>query len=490
MRWGMPGRIGFLLLAAVAIGCATEIPSRIAAPGIRFASATAGYAYRERVAEQVAVEGLERDAQALRFRLKSFIMRDALGDDEVLSRASWAVPLGVTVRGGAQYLAVITTRCVIDYRYPLNKKMPRWSNLALFSGVGPPPNRQDIGSQVFRIGYPSVLPGVTVDYDPKRDAWFVTDRRYLEGPAGERYFKLLKTGSVPSASAELVLGDWDHSNGVDLTVVQFPLSDPGLASLRPERNLGLSDPLPALRSVFEPRLSFWGDTFNFEVVSTECMKHAQADYANVDRERQTWRALAIVAGVALAATLFAPELGAIVGDPKFVQRLARGAGKQALNAMWRSVTTPFVGSAARGAYWNQFGKLVVRLALADGSIREYVVAGLHRLGLSPQAAEAVITTLQGLLAEPGAKIAAMDRATGMPTAAVMAPSRQLDFAAELIRSGTVRLDVTDTEVLSQQPTLVQLAQQAVADPTTATALVQDAAYRWALSEAARASAQP
>lgn len=433
--------------------------------------------YAQRVRDQIDLETLAQQASALRFRFQSGIMRQEWGDDSVLKRESYAVPLGVETHLGAPSLAVLTTRCVLDYRYPLDTERKEWTNLALFSK--PTPDRKDVRAEVFALAtWP--LPGTTGKYDPKRNAILFTSREYLEGAAGKRYFDQLRAGRVPLAHAELPVGQWENSSGVDLAIVYVPLRDPGAAALVPARHLGMRDAARVIREAMAGRQNLWGDTFEFELVSKECMKAAKEDYRDLERENKALLAVAIGLGLSIALPLLASDgsLQALSG------MLATATKKAVQDTAWNTLTQVLRGEQITGVAWDSLGRLVLHHATNDPRFSQLVLSGVHRLGLSEAQAESVLSDVRHALSSPEAAVSVMTRPSGPPTASVFLKGRGIELAADLLRGGRVRLDLNDIATLAQQLGLLSAARNAVADPSTATELVSDQKYRSALTRVA------
>lgn len=101
------------------------------------------------MSEQATPEQFEHRVQRLRFKLTGrAISYSSVGADDVLpERTSWGVPLGQVDVEGRPSLAVLTTRCVIDHRYPLLQIDPHFVNFALFSG-------EPRSTEVFAVAHP------------------------------------------------------------------------------------------------------------------------------------------------------------------------------------------------------------------------------------------------------------------------------------------------------------------------------------------------
>ncbi len=415
--------------------------------------------YADRVADQVDVRSFESQVKKLRFPLRSEVMRPgafAITDQHDLIRQSWAVPMGETDIDGQSYLAVVTTRCVVDYHYPASSLHAKFSDLALILGA-------EEEKAIFRVSDPATLDGTV--FDPQTQRILFTQRpRYLAGPFGDRYFNDLVTGNVHGVIARLPIGQWSSNDGVDLVVLYFPLSDPEVRLLRPKQHLGVGQPEEILRGALADRTSLWGDTFQFALVSEECMAALERDTAEVVASRDSWKHLTMFA-VAAAAAMFAPALASLgqSGLPAFMQALGKRATTQLGEAVWHTATRVLHGEDVHKVAWDEAGRLVISFVSANGALEHAIIAGLKHSRLSKAQSGRIAATVRGLLSSGDPVTVSVLRKThgDHRFASLLLPYKRIDVAAELLRRVLVPLDVADTDILAQQPTLVRAAVEAL-----------------------------
>lgn len=434
--------------------------------------------YAKRLADQIDLDRQTARVLEMRFQLRSqALTRNPWGADHAQRpREAWAVPMGVVDRGGRPALAVATTRCVVDYRYPTLAERTDWVNLALFTGEGRP-------AEVFRITSPTDLPGVGRIFDQYRDFW-VHDRVHLSGPSGDRYFGELQEHPEWGVEAVLPVGDWNTTDGVDIAVLYFPLDDPGTQALRPQpRNrLDVDNPERALHDALAPRTSLWGDTFRFAMVSEQCMAAMQADFRESERENERnmnfvgfFAGLAAVAllGPALPGVLSSEVLGLITGRAQTL------IGSQFVGIVWRTITRVLGGERLEDIVWDEGRSLVLSFA-RDSGMQRILLAGVVGDGLSRQQQDDVIATVRAFVDGAGESTrlsvvsrdgTASERCDGSSSCvgSILTPSSGgsgLDVAAELLLRGLVRLDTRDEAVLAQQPGLLEAARNAITNPAT------------------------
>ncbi|HMR79614.1 MAG TPA: hypothetical protein PKD61_31115, partial [Polyangiaceae bacterium] len=300
------------------------------------------------------------------------------------------------------------------------------------------------------------------------------------GPLGDRSFAILKKRRVPRATARLPVGYWSNSSGIDLAVLQLPLSDPGVAALVPTRNLGIQNSVQVIRTAMEGRQHLWGDTFQFDLISRECMKAVRDDHQRLEREAKLWRALAIAGAISFAW----PLLNSPAATEGLSDMLLGSVKKAARDTAWSTLKQLLTGQQITDITWDDFGRLVLRHASQDPRLSQILLAGVSRLGLSDEQAAAILADVRQALGAQDASVSVMTRPNGPPTASVFLKNRGIELAADLLRTGRVRLDLNDLAALGQQLGLLQAARSALADPSTSTELVADVGYRGALTRVA------
>lgn len=446
-----------------------------------------GALFARRLADQVDMDAQIARVREVRFKLSSRAIVPEWGSDRLVpERTASAVPLGVVQRGGKPQLAVATTRCLIDYRYPTAQERPEYANLALFSGGGRT-------REVFRLGEPSALPGVATIDDQNDSGWTDTSRHHLAGSWGSRYFTDLSQHWEWRAAATLPIGEWATMEGVDMAVLYFPIADPGTGALEPTRNLGITDPEVTLRRLLANHTSLWGDTFTFSLVSPTCMTSMQRDVAELaaaaSAAADNAALMTILAGITAVALLATGPLAPVL-EPTVLGILVSIGGELANYVGTRVLSQTFIqtdfGRAIASAAWDVTGGLVLEF-IRSGGVERVILAGLSPLGLDAVASDRVIETVRAFVGRPGASATVMTdaaddsmacRTGGRCIAAVQDGAGQTDLSAELLRRGLVRLDMSDERVLAQQPGLIQAARDAVADPTTRTSTtIADETYQ-------------
>lgn len=428
--------------------------------------------YAGRLADQVDLRYFEGRVRDLRFGLRTGVVWQGLpGDFQV--RGAWAVPLARTKVGGHQSLAVATTRCVLDYRYPPVPSQPRLFNLALVSGAGRP-------EQVYRINDPSVLPGVQHSLDIRRTGGpLQTNELWRSRPLADRYFDQLFPEKLPPASAALAEGEWRDASGVDLAVVYLPEDDPGVETLRPRDNLGMDRHMAVLAETLEARVALWGEALDFPVTSQACPRDSSPTPRELETDRTRFQMIA--AATALSRLLpvlerpLADEGSALVRE--IVSREPRLSGPE-----WRTRPRGLQAADVEEVAWDASGRLVLRRA-GRGRDRQAVLAGVGRAGLDDGAAARVVATVRAAIAAEGSHLVLLTADGHDPVVSIMVHDQGLDLSAELLRRGLVRLDTADRATLTQQPTLVRAAQQALLDPEArAGAAVSDPLYQAAIRD--------
>lgn len=418
--------------------------------------------YASRVAEQAEPAKYEAQAQALRFKLESHAIRFArIGTDDALPpRTEWAVPMGI-VNGS---LAVLTSRCEIDYRYPLSESEPdpRFRNLALFDAEGRVPRN------VFMLEPLPERPDLSDVRDPRQKHWVFKDRLYLEGVVGDRYFDVLGVGAVPRVRAELVSGTWSSNDGIDLVMLYFPLLDPAVSALRPGDSLQLEDPIGVVRTAMQGRTEYL-KTFSFGMVTSQCLHAAEEQYQHEEHEVQLWKGIAIVAAAAAVLPLLGPSFGAHAGlaglagdvaksaEPNTGSRILAGAP----SLLWKVAQRTLSGEQLSNVLWDEAGHLVID-TVVDGLPRRIAIAGVGRGTLGDVLAERVLNTVREFVRDRAAQMLVQWTNSGHgDVGSVMRPDVGSDLSTELLASGLAALDTSDLATLARQPTLIRAAAYAL-----------------------------
>jgi hypothetical protein len=416
-----------------------------------------------RLADQVDVRRQEERVRDVRFRLSSQVSVDGFlfFNGVKRPRSSWAVPLGVVERNGRQALAVGTTRCVLDYRYPhrsMHRDAANFRNLALFSGFEDDAGR---GREVFRLGEPSSLAG--------SGFWNGRMGRFSQHPELWARYRDLRSRPEWSVDAELVEGDWQTSTGVDFVVLYFPVEDPGVASLEPRarRTLQMRDPMARMQEALGGRTSLWGDTFRFAVVSEECMEATSGQLDEYEADLAMMKVFAVATAVVLVAVISggaaAPAFAALKSavGPLLSARALRSVPPEVVGAIWRTLVRTIDGERLTDVVWDEGGRLVVDYVRENGGAERIALAGLTEGGLSDSESQSIISAVRSLIERGGEFTVSTMRRNGEEVGAIMDADRRIDIASELLRRGLVRLDTGDESVLAQQPTLIAAAQQAL-----------------------------
>ena len=413
--------------------------------------------YESRVAEQADAERYEELALRYRFRLKSHAVDfSSFSDDDLLpARQEWAVPMGVV----GDRLAVLTSRCLVDYRYPLKRdSSPDFGNLALFNGEGRP------ARNVFMLAPIAGRPDLTAARDPKSSLVF-DSRHYLEGAYGDRYFGQLVTDRLPRVGVDLVDGVWSNPDGIDLAILYFPLFDPASQSLDPRTNLGIENPLAVVRSAMFRRDEYLGIQFN--LVTRTCMRGAQDEHAELERQVKLWRGLAVVAAAAavfpLLGPLFSTTSGGLAGFAgKVVALSARGFASKITGNIapvaWQVTHRVLSGQELLDVLWDEGGRLVIG-AMVDGIPRKLPLAGIRRGTLGGRAAARVLTTVREFVRDRASLLIQSSGAGSV--ASIMRPDVGVDLSSELLALGLAALDLDDRQTLARQPSLIRASAHAL-----------------------------
>jgi hypothetical protein len=423
--------------------------------------------YARRLAEQANPSVFDDAARVLRFRLDSHAISyaDVGSDDQITPRFESAVPMGI-VNGN---LAVLTSRCLVDCAYPLKagQPNPRFRNLAIFNGDGREPRT------VFMLASVPGRPEMNATRDPRDAHWIFDSRFYLEGPAGDRYFNVLASGRLLGVSAELVQGQWNTNEGIDLVMLYFPLSDPGVSALRfPNAqgefaSLGLVDPMAVVRAAMVGRTEYL-QTFSFRMITPQCLHAAEAQLQHAEHEARLWKGIAIVAAAAALLPLLGPAIAAAGGLVGFAADVAsvtaETIGPKILAglapAAWHVASRVLKGEQLADVVWDEGGHLVIN-ALIDGVSRRLRVAGIRRGRVNEAVASRVLDTVKEFARDQAVQLF-VDSASGhVDVASLVRPDVGADLSSELLAGGAAALDIEDRQVLARQPTLIRAAAYAL-----------------------------
>jgi hypothetical protein len=440
--------------------------------------------YAHRVAEQADPDGYAVAAQRLRFKLESRAIHFSYigSDDPLAPRSEWAVPMGI-VNGG---LAVLTSRCMIDYKYPLREGQPdpRFRNLAIFDADGRAPRT------VFMLAPVAERPELSDARDPRGAHLLFDNRFYLNGPAGDRYFGVLASGRLPRVGVQLVQGDWRTSDGIDLAMLYFPLSDPDVVSaLRPSESLGIQDPMGVVQAAMQGRTEYL-QTFSFDMITAQCLHAAEAELQHAEHEARLWRGIALVAAAAavlplLGPTAFASEGGLAGFAGHMASAMEQAVGPKILSGMapaaWRVAQRALSGQQLADVLWDEGGHLIMN-AVVDGVPRRLSVAGIRRGTADNETAARVLATAREFVRDRAGQLLVQSAIGHADVASLMRPDFGVDLTTELLASGLAALDTDDRPVLARQPTLLRAA--AFALQGSRGPAVLDPRYQWAVQQLA------
>ena len=415
--------------------------------------------YARRIAEQADPDVYGEGAKRLRFKLESDATHiHAIANDEMLPpRSEWAVPMGV-VNGS---LAVLTSRCLIDYKYPLREGQPdpNFRNLALFDAEGRFPR------SVFMLAPIGDRPELTAFQDPRRANAFDTDRHYLNGPVGDRYFGALAPGQLPRVGAQLLPGDnWGTNIGIDLVMLYFPLIDPDVVTaLSPSNSLGVQDPMGVVQAAMQGRTDYL-ETFSFSMITPQCLHAAEADLQHAEHEAKLWKGIAVVAAAAFVLPLLGPALAPEGGLAGFAGHMAtaleQGVGPKILSglapAAWRVTQRVLSGQQLADVVWDEGGHLVIG-AVVDSFPRRLTVAGVRRGTADNDTAAGVLATVREFVRDRAGQLLIQSAGGHADVASVVSKEFGVDLATELLTRGLVALDADDRQTLARQPTLLRAA---------------------------------
>jgi hypothetical protein len=428
--------------------------------------------YPDRVAEQADAEVFNEAAQRLRFHLetRAVHVNNWRRDADLGPRTEWAVPMGVY--NGS--VAVLTSRCEIDYSYPLQEGRPdpRFVNLALFNADNSGPRT------VFML---APIPGrseLSAARDPRSANWFHTDRDFLDGPAGDRYFGYLAANRVPRVGAALVKGAWQTNEGVDLVMLYFPLSDPAVtAALNPGHTMGLQgDPMGVVQAAMNDRTNYLGDTFQFDMITPQCM-HAAEQYAeHLEHEVKLWRGIAEVAAALVVLPVLGPTVGTsgLAGITAHMTAVEQVIGPKLMQGMapmaWHVAQRVLSGEQLGDVLWDEGGHLVLD-AVVDGTPKRLSLAGVHRGSADNQVADRVLATVREFIRDRAGRLLIQSAPGHQDVASLMRDDYGVDLATELLSSGLVALDTNDRAMLARQLTLIHAASFALENPSRGPAVL-------------------
>jgi hypothetical protein len=441
--------------------------------------------YADRVAEQADSAALTDAAMQLRFHLETnaFHVNDIRADSVLGPRTDWAVPMGVY--NGS--LAVLTSRCEIDYAYPLHAGHPdpNFVDLALFNAdksgprsvfmLAPVPERKEL-SAARDPSSANILP------------WH-HDRAFLSGPLGDRYFGDLATNHLPRVQAALVSGAWRSDEGIDLVILYFPLADPGVtAAFGPRRTMGVQgDPMAVVQASMADKTNFLGDTFQFNMITSNCLHQAEKDFEHEQHEVKLWKGIAIVAAASVVAFVLLPELAATGGGlaslTAHMSAVESVIGPKLLNGMapmaWHVAQRVLEGEQLNDVLWDEGGHLVLNTVI-DGIPRHISLAGVHRGSATNEVANRVLDTVREFIRDRAGQLLIQYAPGHADEGSLVRPDYKVDLATELLASGLTALDTQDRPTLARQPTLIRAASfalqgnrgPAVQDPGYQTAVQQ------------------
>lgn len=480
---------GLIAFALAASGCPQRGPVQEGAhPTAAFFTPAQAWMgkpfYADRVAEQADSASFNEAAMRVRFHLETDAIHwnDVRADAVLQPRRGWAVPMGIY--NGS--VAVLTSRCEIDYAYPLQAGRPdsHFVNLALFNADNSRPRT------VFMLAPMPDRPEMSRARDPRAvNFWsWHKDRNFLDGPAGDRYFGQLATDRVPRVLAALVNGAWRTDEGVDLVMLYFPLGDPGVtAAFDPSATMGLQgDPMAVVQAAMNDRTNYMGDTFQFNMITSQCLHGAEQDLEHVQHEVKLWKGIAIVAAAAAVALVLAPELA--VGGELASLTAHMGAVEQVLGPKLMSGLTPMAwhvaqrvlgGEQLNDVLWDESGHLVLN-AVIDGTPRRISLAGIHRGSASNEVANRVLDTVREFVRDRAGQLLIQSAPGHSDEGSLVRPDYKVDLATELLASGLAALDTQDRATLARQPTLIRAAAYALQGNRGPA--VQDPGYQMAVQQ--------
>jgi hypothetical protein len=199
---------------------------------------------------------------------------------------------------------------------------------------------------------------------------------------------------------------------------------------------------------------------------------------------------ATMLGFAAAASALMPALLGGAGSllPSLLKEFGTRASTAVGKMVWQTATRVLSGDSLSDALWDGTGHLVLSVASPSGARHQVLLAGIRRSGLEQGAADRVVATVKSLMSSKSAVLSALvaKHRAHAPIGSVLFPDSRMDLSAELLRRGLVQLDVTDHEVLAQQPGLVGAAREALDDEARHDAIA-DPTYRRLVERASASS---
>ena len=412
-----------------------------------------------RVAEQAEPRDLTADAERLHFTLESdSVDYKRFGRDRVnASRREFAVPMGI-VSGN---LAVLTPRCLIDHKYPdPHGEGANFTNLALFN------DKERLPRQVFMLAPVPHRDDLTRTRDPASAHWFFTDRYYLGGAAGDRYFGPLSQRKIAGVGAQLLSGsEWESDRGIDLVMLYFPLTDPAVAALRPSENLQLADPIGSVNAAMAGRTDYLG--FEFAMITPNCLHSMEQEADHLRHEASLWKHVALGEAAIVLLAVLGPAAAGAGGLGGFTTTVAttleavgQTVGPKILTGLpslaWHVVRRTLSGEQLGDVVWDEGGHLIVG-SVIDGVPRRLLVAGVQRGTADNVTAERVVATVREFVRERPAQLLIQYAAGHADVASLIRDDVGVDLSSELLAAGLVALDANDRTTLARQQTLIRAA---------------------------------
>jgi hypothetical protein len=436
--------------------------------------------FPRRVAEQADTTQLEAEVERLKFTLESdAIDYSRIGSDRPRPpRHAMALPMGIV---DGNRMAVLTTRCLIDYRYPIAGSDPRFRNLAVFNSDGRAPRT------VFMLAPVVGRPDLTESRDPSVHWWY-DNRFYLNGPPGGRYFGQLVPGRLPRVGTDLVDGNWSTNASIDLVMLYFPLNDPAVAALRPQDNLRIADPMAVARAAMAGRTDYLG--FKFDLITPECVHEAETQLARAEHEASLWKHIAIGEAAALLMVVLGPAAAGAGGLAGFTGTVAttlesveQTVGPKILaglpSAAWHVAQRTLGGEQLGDVAWDEGGHLVLS-TVVDGTPQRLAVAGVQRGTADEVTASRVLATVREFVRERPAHLLIHSSQGHGGMVSLIRDDAGVDLSSELLAAGLVALDANDRATLARQPTLIKAA--AFALQGNRGPAVLDPRYQWAVQQ--------
>lgn len=432
-----------------------------------------GELFAKRVAEQVDPRPLASLVAAQRVRLQTTVSCPALSA-ELLSREEWATPLGREKLSYGPAEAILTTRSVLDYRFPAKAPVESIANLALFAPF-PIAGAPEQKVRVFRLARPA-LPGVAKTRD-FRQAGAPEPHRPWNDAAIVRYFDELVAGRVASGEARLLEGDWSEPSGLDLAILYFHISDPAASAFRPRGALDVDEARRLLGLCLEAAPEGWRRRLRYLPPTPSPASNGAAPTTPNDGYEARVALTVNAAALSRLRPLLSDEASdeALRSIANLLMTSARSQGGPS-----RTLTViDDLPTAYRGAEWNGDGQLLIRYQTEAAEIRT-PLAGVWRVALDDERASRVVATVDALARAESARLAVSGSETHPGTATLLVPNASFDVGAELLRRGLTRLHFADRS-LRYQPSLLRVADAALRDARTRSQPpIADAEYRAAL----------